>query len=73
MLELAELIWKKVQGDEPFRYVSDKPYTYDVQRRVPDGREGAAGARLRGDDRRSREALDEIIPWIAAQIEIGGI
>ena len=50
VLELAELIWKKVQGDEPFRYVSDKPYTYDVQKRDPVGREGAAAPRLRGDD-----------------------
>ena len=35
VLELAELIWKKVRGDEPFRYVSDRPYPYDVQRRIP--------------------------------------
>ncbi|HEV3164253.1 MAG TPA: NAD(P)-dependent oxidoreductase, partial [Isosphaeraceae bacterium] len=35
VLELAELIWRKVRGDEPFRYVSDKPYPYDMQKRVP--------------------------------------
>ena len=50
VLELAELIWRKVTGDEPLRYVSDKPYTYDVQKRDPGGREGTPGARLRGDD-----------------------
>ena len=33
--ELAELIWQKIKGDEPLRFVSDKPYTYDVQKRVP--------------------------------------
>ena len=44
------LIWQKVNGDEPFRFVSDKPYTYDVQKRVPVGREGQATPRFRGDD-----------------------
>src|SRR5208337_2320052 len=32
VLELAELIWRKVHGDsKPFRYVSDPPFEYDVQ------------------------------------------
>ena len=35
VLELAEMIWRKIKRDEPFRYVSDEPYTYDVQKRVP--------------------------------------
>src|SRR6185312_7172576 len=33
--ELAAMIWGKVRGDEPLRLVSDTPYTYDVQKRVP--------------------------------------
>src|SRR5437588_1349929 len=32
VLELAELIWKRVRGDEPFRYVCARPSPYDVQR-----------------------------------------
>src|SRR6185295_18139170 len=37
VLELAELIWRKVYGpDKPFRYVSDPPFEHDVQLRVPD-------------------------------------
>ena len=36
VLELAEMIWEKVNGNKPFKYVSDKPYTHDVQKRVPD-------------------------------------
>ncbi len=36
VLELAETIWRKVKGpDEPLRVVSDDPFEYDVQRRVP--------------------------------------
>ena len=34
--ELAETIWKKINPDKPFNYVSDKPFDYDVQKRVPD-------------------------------------
>ena len=36
VLELAETIWTKIKGpDVPFRYISDDPYEYDVQKRVP--------------------------------------
>jgi UDP-glucose 4-epimerase len=72
VLELAELIWKKVRGHEPFRYVSDMPYPYDVQKRVPSIEKAR---RLLGFEATTSlsEALDEIIPWIQGQIEMGGI
>lgn len=72
VLELAELIWKKIKGDEQFRVVSDAPYTYDVQRRVPAVEKArrmlgfAATTSL-------EEVLDEIIPWVKVQIELGAI
>ena len=72
VLELAELIWRKVKGDEPFRFVSDKPYTYDVQRRVPAVEKARRVLGFEATTSLSG-ALDEIIPWIKAQIEIGGI
>ncbi|MHC5539985.1 NAD-dependent epimerase/dehydratase family protein [Singulisphaera rosea] len=72
VLELAELIWHKVRGDEPFRYVSDTPYTHDVQRRVPSVEKAK---RVLGFEANAplSEVLDEIIPWVQGQIEIGGI
>ncbi len=36
VLELAEKIWGKINGDKPFKYISDKPFEHDVQKRVPD-------------------------------------
>jgi UDP-glucose 4-epimerase len=71
VLELAELIWGKVR-DEPFRWVSDKPFTYDVRKRVPAVEKAR---RLLGFEATTSlsEALDEIIPWIRQQIELGGI
>jgi nucleoside-diphosphate-sugar epimerase len=72
VLELAELIWKKVRSGVPFRYVCDKPFTYDVQKRVPDVRKArdvlGFGATTTLD-----QALDEIIPWVRVQVESGGI
>jgi UDP-glucose 4-epimerase len=72
VLELAELIWRKVRGDEPLRIVSDAPYTHDVQRRVPSVEKAA---RVLGFEATTplSAALDEIIPWIRDQIAIGGI
>ncbi len=35
VLVLAEKIWKKINKDKPFYYVSDEPYKYDVKVRVP--------------------------------------
>jgi nucleoside-diphosphate-sugar epimerase len=72
VLELARLIWSKINPDKPFRYVCDKPYKYDVQRRVP---EVSKAKKLLGFEAETTldEALDEIIPWIRKQIKIGGI
>ncbi len=67
VLELAELIWRKVHGpDHPFAWVSDPPFQHDVQHRVPDvrkardvlGFEAATGL---------SEMLDEVVPWIRAE------
>ena len=72
VLELAELIWKKVRGDEPFRYLSDKPYHYDVQRRMPSVEKARRVLGFEATTTLS-EALEEIIPWVRAQIESGGL
>ncbi len=71
VLELAELIWRKIKGPEvPFRYVSDEPFAYDVQRRVPDVTKARevlgfeAGTSL-------DEMLDEVIPWVSRAVREG--
>jgi UDP-glucose 4-epimerase len=72
VLELAELIWNKIKKDKPFKYISDKPFQYDVQKRVP---EVSKAKKVLGFETKVSlsEALDEIIPWIGQQIESGGI
>jgi len=72
VIELAKLIWKKINLDKPFRYVSDEAFEYDVQKRVPDVLK--AKEILDFEAKTSLdEALNEIIPWIKEQIKIGGI
>lgn len=73
VLELAEIIWKKVHGtDTPFRYVSDEPFEYDVQRRVPDTSKARAVLGFEAVTQ-VEDVLDEVIPWIRQQIELGTI
>ncbi|NQU18370.1 MAG: NAD(P)-dependent oxidoreductase [Candidatus Saganbacteria bacterium] len=72
VLELAELIWKKINKNKPFNYVSDKAFEYDVQKRVPDT--SKAKKTLGFEATTTLDLmLDEVIPWIAEQIKIGGI
>jgi UDP-glucose 4-epimerase len=72
VLELSQVIWRKINGDKPFQYVTDKPYPYDVQVRIPSVEKAK---RVLGFEATTRleDALDEIIPWIKKEIEIGGI
>jgi UDP-glucose 4-epimerase len=72
VLELAKMIWQKINPGKPFKYISDKPFEYDVQKRVPDttkakkilGYEAPVGL---------DSMLDELIPWIKEQIKVGNI
>ena len=72
VVDLAEVIWKKIRGGAPFRYTSDPPFRYDIRKRVPDVEKAK---RVLGFEARTglSDALDEIIPWIGRQIEVGGI
>jgi len=72
VLELAKLVWTKINGAKPFRFESDQPFAHDVQMRVPDV---SKSKRVLGFEATTDlgKALDEIIPWIQRQIELGGM
>ena len=72
VLELAEMIWKKINGDRPFEYVSDTPFEYDVQKRIPSTEKAK---RVLGFEAKTSlsDTLDEVIPWIAEQMKLGNI
>jgi UDP-glucose 4-epimerase len=73
VLQLAELIWRKVKGDGvPLRVVHDDPFEYDVQRRVPATEKAK---KVLGFEATTSldEMLDEVIPWIAEAVKSGTI
>lgn len=73
VLDLAKAIWDKVhKGQKPFKYVSDDPYEYDVQRRVPDVRKTKQVLGFEATTSLD-SMLDEVIPWIQKEITEGTI
>lgn len=73
VLELAEGIWRRIrQDDGPLRWVSDPPFEYDVQRRVP---ATDKARKLLGFEATTSldTMLDEVIPWIEHAIATGAI
>jgi nucleoside-diphosphate-sugar epimerase len=72
VLELARIIWNKIYPEKEFSYEIDEPFVYDVQKRIPDVTKSKDMLKINCATC-LEDALDEIIPWIKAQIEIGGI
>ena len=73
VLELAEVIWRKVNGpDQELRVVSDDPFEHDVSRRIPATNKARD---LLGFEATTTldEMLDEVIPWIQQAVEDGVI
>lgn len=72
VLVLARKVWSMIRPENPFAYVSDPPFEYDVQKRIPDV---TKAKKLLGFDAGTSldKGLAEIIPWIREQIAVGGI
>jgi UDP-glucose 4-epimerase len=72
VLQLAEAIWKKLKPGTPLRFVSDAPFKYDVQRRVP---EVSKARRVLGFECKTSldTMLDEVVPWVSHQVALGNI
>ena len=71
VLELAEVIWRKIKGRTcRSRVVSDDPFEYDVQKRVPDV---AKAREVLGFEATTTldEMLDEVIPWVTQAVKDG--
>jgi UDP-glucose 4-epimerase len=69
--ELAEVIWRKIKGPGvPLRIVSDDPYEYDVQKRVPDVTKAREVLGFEATTSLSA-MLDEVIPWVTQAVADG--
>ena len=73
VMELAEIIWRKINGpDAPLRTVSDPGYEHDVNRRVPSTEKAK---RVLGFEATTslEDMLEEVIPWIRQAVADGRI
>lgn len=69
VLNLAKIIWKKINPNKKFSFVSDEPFIHDVQKRIPDVNKAK---KILGFEAKTSldEMLDEVIVWIKEQIKI---
>jgi len=69
VLELAKIIWDRLNSNVEFNYISDNPYEYDVQCRIPsiDKAEKLLGFKA---ETSLNKALDEIIPWVIEMVNL---
>jgi len=71
VLELAKIIWSRLKT-EPFEYISDVPFEYDVQKRIPNT-EKAKNILNFTANISLEKALDEVIPWVNDMVHLGKI
>ncbi len=72
VLELSQMIWSKINGDKAFSYVSDTPFEYDVQKRVPSVEKAKEILGFEATTSLS-DTLDIVIPWVKTQMDLGNI
>lgn len=72
VLELAEIIWKKIKPNEEFKYVSDDAFKYDVQCRIPSIEKAKNVLKFEALTPLDT-ALDEVIPWVIEMVKRGEI
>ena len=61
-----------MNGDKPISFIHDPAFEYDVQKRVPSVEKAK---RVLGFEAKTTldETLDEVIPWVTKQIDLGNI
>jgi nucleoside-diphosphate-sugar epimerase len=63
IIDLAKIIWKKINRDRPFNYVSDPPFRHDIQYRMPDTKKAKEILGFTAQYSLD-ETLDEVIAYI---------
>ena len=69
VLDLAKLIWNKINPDKPFRFISDSPFEYDVEKRIPSTEKAKQVLGFEATISLD-ESLDEIITWMKKRYSI---
>lgn len=72
VLELARLVWREVNGDEPFAHVSDPAYEHDVQMRVPATEKAERVLGFQAEIP-VEESVREVVAWVRDELAAGRI
>ncbi len=72
VLELARLIWDKINPGKEFLYTCDPPFIYDVHKRVPSTKKALEVLKFSATTDLP-EILDEVIPWVETELRLGNI
>jgi nucleoside-diphosphate-sugar epimerase len=69
VLDLAKLIWSKIDPDKPFRFISDNPFENDVEKRIPSTEKAKQVLGFESTISLDK-SLDEIIAWMKKRYSI---
>jgi UDP-glucose 4-epimerase len=72
VIDLAKIIWKKINPKKEFKIEFEKPFIYDVQKRIPDTSKARKLLNFSAKTPVSK-SLDIIIPWIKEKISLNEI
>jgi nucleoside-diphosphate-sugar epimerase len=72
VLEVAEIIWKKMGRNDTIKFKNDEPFNWDVLKRVPDTSKAKDILGIKCNTT-FEESLNEIIPWVIEKIKLGEI
>ena len=67
VIDLAKLIWNKINPDIKFEVEYEKPFIHDVQKRIPDTTKAKKLLNFEAKTPISK-SLDIIIPWIKEKV-----
>jgi nucleoside-diphosphate-sugar epimerase len=68
VIDLAKIIWQKINGDDEFEAIFDEPFLHDVQKRIPSVEKAKRVLNFEATTSLS-EMLDYVIPWIEHAIK----
>lgn len=72
VLELAELVWREVNGAEPFRWASDPPFEHDVRMRIPDTGKAERVLGFKAEVP-VEDSVREVVAWVRGEVAAGRI
>jgi UDP-glucose 4-epimerase len=72
VLELTQIIWRKINPDKPLKIINEIGFEHDVNKRIPSIEKAKEILNFTAETSLS-DMLDEVIPWVSDAIDRGDI